>query len=83
MINMFCGGIHSFQSLPEVERCCNAFLNAISRVYSHDPTHGYSMAHEVLHDAKRLKYEWEDILGIKLTDVPTLTSRTLPPFDKI
>ena len=56
---MFCGGIHSFQSFPEVERCCNAFLNAVSRVCSHDPTHGYSMAYgHVLHHAKKLKYEW-------------------------
>ena len=69
MINMLCGGIHSFQSLPEVERCCNAFLNAISRVYSHDPTHGHGMAHEVLDKAKELKDVWEDILGIKLTDI--------------
>ena len=68
MINMLCGGIHSCQSLPEVERCCNAFLNAISRVYSHDPTHGYSMAHHVLDAAKELKDVWEDILGINKTN---------------
>ena len=81
MINMFCGGIHSCQSLPEVKRCCNAFLNAISCVYSHAPAHGYGMACYVLDRAKVLKDEWEHILGIKLTDA-TLTSHTLPPFDK-
>ena len=75
MINMFCGGIHSCQSLPEVARCFNAFFNAISHVYSHTPTHRHGMAYDhVLHHAKKLKYEWEGILGIKLTDVPT----TLP-----
>ena len=70
MYHMFCIEIDSCHSLPEVERCCNAFLNAISRVYSQaPPTHGYSMAHRVLNEAKRLKDEWEDILGIKLTDI--------------
>ena len=82
MINMFCGGIHSCQSLPEVARCCNAFLNAISRVCRHDPTHGYAVARYVLREAKELKDKWEDILGIKLTDIPTFTSYTLPPFYK-
>ena len=70
MIKMFCDEIDSCQSLPEVERCCNALLNAISCVCSHDPpTHGYVRAHHVLDEAKRLKREWEDILGIKLTDI--------------
>ena len=57
MINtgMFCGGVHSFQSLSEVARCCNAFLNAISHVYSHTPTHGYSMAHVAFVETKELK----------------------------
>ena len=77
---MFHDEINSCQSLPEVERCCNAFLNALSHVCSHAPTHG--RAHRVLDRAKELKDEWEDILDIKLTDVPTLTSHTLPPFDK-
>ena len=58
MIDMFREKIVSCQSLPEVERCCNAFLNAISHTYSHTP-----------HDAKKLKDEWEYILGIKLTDI--------------
>ena len=79
---MFHKEINSCQSFPEVERCCNAFLNAISRVYSHIPTHGHGRAHNVLREAKWLKDDWEDLLGIKLTDIPTLTSRTLPPFDK-
>ena len=82
MYYMFREEIFSCQSLPEVKRCCNAFLNAISHVCRHDPTHGYGMAHHVLDAAKELKREWEDILGIKLTDMLTLTSHTLPPFDK-
>ena len=83
MYYMFRDKIVSCQSLPKVARYCNAFLNAISRVYSHDPpTHGYGMACLVLDEAKELKDEWEHILGIKLTDIPTLTSHTLPPFDK-
>ena len=82
MMEMFNGEINSCHSLPEVERCCNAFLNAISHVCSHDPTRGYGMAYHVLHYAKELKDKWEDLLGIKLTDVPTFTSHTLPPFDK-
>ena len=83
MYDMFRDEIDSCQSLPEVERCCNAFLNAISRIYSHDPhTHGYGMVRYVLYKAERLKDKWEDTLGIKLTDIPTITSRTLPPFDK-
>ena len=69
MIHMFCDEMNSCHSLPEVERCCNALLNAISRVYSHDPTHGYVRAHHVLDTAKELKDEWEHILGIKLTDI--------------
>ena len=80
--HMFRGEIFSCQSLPEVERCCNAFLNAVSRVCSHAPTHGYSRAHNVLRDAEWLKGEWEHKLGIKLTDLPTLTLHTLSPFDK-
>ena len=70
MYYMFREEIFSCQSLPEVERYCNAFLNAISCVCSHDPpTHGYAVAHHVLDKAKELKREWEDILGIKLTDI--------------
>ena len=82
MIHMFCDEIFSCQSLPEVERCCNAFLTAIGHTYSHAPADGHGVAHIVPDKAKMLKYEWEDILGIKLTDLPTLTSHTLPPFDK-
>ena len=82
MSNMFSDEIKSCHSHPEVVRCCNAFLNAVSRVCSRDPTHEYGMAYgHVLHHAKKLKDEWEGILGIKLT-VPTLTSHTLTPFDK-
>ena len=69
MYDMFRDEIVSCQSLPEVARCCNAFLNAVSRVYRHDPTHGYGMARHVLDTAKELKDEWEHILGIKLTDI--------------
>ena len=69
MYDMFRDEIDSCQSLPEVERCCNAFLNAISRIYSHDPTHGHARAHRVLDKAKRLKDEWEHVFGIKLTDI--------------
>ena len=69
MIKMFCDEIFSCHSLPEIERCCNAFLSAISFVYRHDPTHGYGMAYRVLHEAEMLKRKWELILGIKLTDI--------------
>ena len=47
MIHMFCNKIDSCHSLPEVERCCNAFLSAISRVYSHDPLHMNMVWHTV------------------------------------
>ena len=71
MIKMFRDEIDSCHSLPEVEKCCNAFLSAISRVCSHDPpTHGHGRTRYVLDEAKRLKGEWEDILVIKLTDIP-------------
>ena len=63
MIKMFRDEIDSCQSLPEVERCCNAFLNAISHVCRH------ARAHRVLDEAKRLKDEWEHVFGIKLTDI--------------
>ena len=83
MYHMFYDEIDSCHSHPEVARCCNAFLNAISRVCSHvPPTHGHGRARYVLDEAEELKDEWEDILGIKLTDIPTLTSHTLSPFDK-
>ena len=82
MYRMFRDEIKSCQSLPEIERCCNAFLNAIGRVCIHAPTHGHGVARYVLDEAKELKDKWEDILDIKLTDIPTLTSHTLPPFDK-
>ena len=57
MYHMFRDEINSCHSHPEVEKCCNAFLSTISRVYSR------------VGDAERLKYEWEGILGIKLTDI--------------
>ena len=66
MMEMFNGEINSCHSLPEVERCCNAFLNAVSRVCSRDPLHGHGRAQIVLDAAKELKDKWEDILGIKL-----------------
>ena len=70
MYDMFCEEIDSCHSFPEIERCCNAFLNTISCVCRHDPpTHGHGRAQIVPDAAKGLKDEWEDILGIKLTDV--------------
>ena len=66
MFRMFRDEIVSCQSHPEVARCCNAFLNAVSRVCSRDPLHGHGRAQIVLDAAKELKDKWEDILGIKL-----------------
>ena len=66
---MFRDEIDSCHSLPEVERCCNALLNALSHVCSHDPLHGHGRAQIVLDAAKELKDKWEDTLGIKLTDI--------------
>ena len=81
--DVFRDEIISCHSLPEVKRCCNALLNAISHECTHTPpTHEHGMAYHVLDEAEKLKREWEDLLGIKLTDIPTLTSHTLPPFDK-
>ena len=59
MYDMFHGEINSCQSLPEVERCCNAFLNAMKHAL-----HGH-----LFDEATELKSTWERILGRKLTDI--------------